>query len=376
MGKVTVRGEAARLEAINIVKNGGTLEDAAKATGFGADYVRQLCNSRGIEWKNHTRQSRFNEIVRLANEGHTAKEIAEELAVSYTLVSARLREAGVKAVKKIKRPFKLDHEAVRIYYSEGHTARETAAHFGASKDYVRQICKGIRAGNQYTDGQFDREANAIRYIEERTPWFEYAGDFTGLDGYVNLKCKKCGAIIRKSFVTVKHGCAECTECKKAEAQQKAEQKEAQKRKQEAEADYRRWFRLSNLKTEQISMQTCEACGELFVPTRRGVMTCSDTCQRRRNNTLSKDKRLRRIAGALVDKDIDLQKLYERDKGVCALCGMICDWEDYEERGNTFIAGNTYPSIDHIIPLSRGGKHAWDNVQLACRLCNSKKWANV
>ena len=38
----------------------------------------------------------------------------------------------------------------------------------------------------------------------------------------------------------------------------------------------------------------------------------------------------------------------------------------------FIAGNSYPSIDHIIPVSRGGTHTWDNVQLAHRYCNSIK----
>lgn len=372
MGKVTVRGEAARLEAINIVKNGGTLEDAAKATGFGANYVRQLCNSRGIEWKNHTRQSRLNEIVRLANEGYTAKEIAEELAVSYTLVSARLREAGVKAAKKIKRPFKLDHEAIRVYYSEGHTARETAAHFGSSKDYVRQICKGIRFGNQYTNGLFDREGNAIKHINERTPWFEYAGNYTGTDGYVDLKCKTCGTIARKSFQTVRAGSARCDECVRIKAQGREEAKKARKE----ELKYQRYFRLSNLQAEQLSMQTCVGCGQLFVPARRGLKYCSAECSTRTNNSIGKDKRLKRMANVLVDKDIDLKRLYKRDKGKCAICGDTCDWDDFIVKDDVFIAGNNYPSIDHIVPLSKGGLHAWDNVQLAHRFCNSKKGKRV
>lgn len=74
-----------------------------------------------------------------------------------------------------------------------------------------------------------------------------------------------------------------------------------------------------------------------------------------------------------DKDITLEKLYNRDGGTCALCGGLCDYEDYILKGETFIAGNYYPSIDHIIPLSRGGSHTWENVQLSHRQCNSKKY---
>ena len=35
-------------------------------------------------------------------------------------------------------------------------------------------------------------------------------------------------------------------------------------------------------------------------------------------------------------------------------------------------GNTADSIDHILPRSRGGLHAWENVAAACRPCNLSK----
>ena len=40
--------------------------------------------------------------------------------------------------------------------------------------------------------------------------------------------------------------------------------------------------------------------------------------------------------------------------------------------NVFMAGNDYPTIDHIKPISKGGTHTWDNVQLAHFHCNSIK----
>ena len=51
----------------------------------------------------------------------------------------------------------------------------------------------------------------------------------------------------------------------------------------------------------------------------------------------------------------------------------CDLYDYEITDiGTMIAGDNYPSIDHIIPISKGGTHQWNNVQLAHRKCNRMK----
>ena len=42
---------------------------------------------------------------------------------------------------------------------------------------------------------------------------------------------------------------------------------------------------------------------------------------------------------------------------------------YKEWGSF---GPTYPTLDHIIPLAKGGTHTWNNVQCACAMCNSEK----
>ena len=73
--------------------------------------------------------------------------------------------------------------------------------------------------------------------------------------------------------------------------------------------------------------------------------------------------------------LSLKALYKRDKGICYLCGKGCNWDDYTIRGNKFIAGNYYPSIDHVIPLSKGGIDTWNNVRLSHRICNSLKSAS-
>ena len=76
--------------------------------------------------------------------------------------------------------------------------------------------------------------------------------------------------------------------------------------------------------------------------------------------------------SVFDNTINLEYLYNRDRGICKICGEPCDYDDKIIKNNVVIVGNRYPSIDHIIPLSKGGSHTWDNVQLAHKLCNSIK----
>jgi HNH endonuclease len=68
---------------------------------------------------------------------------------------------------------------------------------------------------------------------------------------------------------------------------------------------------------------------------------------------------------VLDKDIDIIRLHKRDKGICSLCHKKVDiklqWPDL-----------MCATIDHIIPLTKGGSHAWPNVALAHHRCNTMK----
>lgn len=58
--------------------------------------------------------------------------------------------------------------------------------------------------------------------------------------------------------------------------------------------------------------------------------------------------------------IDHERIIRRDAGRCGICG-----EQVVESDRSF---------DHIVPLSRGGSHTEDNLQLAHFLCNCRKSA--
>lgn len=70
-------------------------------------------------------------------------------------------------------------------------------------------------------------------------------------------------------------------------------------------------------------------------------------------------------GVEYDESVNLQDLVKRDGVICSICGIECSFTD--KRWGNF--GPTYPTMDHIIPLSKGGSHTWDNVQIACGECN-------
>lgn len=124
------------------------------------------------------------------------------------------------------------------------------------------------------------------------------------------------------------------------------------------------------------IKKCKYCGEEFETTfkRQRAEYCSEECSKKNANKVNEIKRRHRIReNGNIDWDITLPKLYDKYNAICAICGEKCNYDDYKEtKEGYFIAGETYPSIDHIIPVAKGGTHSWNNVQLAHRYCNTIK----
>lgn len=73
-----------------------------------------------------------------------------------------------------------------------------------------------------------------------------------------------------------------------------------------------------------------------------------------------------------DDTVTLKRVREKFSDICQICGQPVDDTDIE---NGHIK-RMYPTVDHIIPLSQGGTHTWDNVQLAHMSCNAGKCDKV
>lgn len=107
---------------------------------------------------------------------------------------------------------------------------------------------------------------------------------------------------------------------------------------------------------------CKMCNKPFIAINSNQVCCSKECSKKNENR-TKDKRI--YKNGEPDLSINLTRLYLRDEGICQICGKHIDFDCDSN-------SNHYPSIDHIVPLSKGGLHQWDNVQLACRICNTYK----
>ena len=70
------------------------------------------------------------------------------------------------------------------------------------------------------------------------------------------------------------------------------------------------------------------------------------------------QRVRAMNLGITYEDVKLSVVFRMSRGICKLCG---EW-----------VMPKHASMDHILPLSRGGTHHYHNVQLTHFLCNQKK----
>ena len=100
--------------------------------------------------------------------------------------------------------------------------------------------------------------------------------------------------------------------------------------------------------------------------------CSNEC---RNNYVKDSKCNSRHKRRQLQKDNRLtteriirSKIFGRDNYRCYLCNIkVIKYKWYQG-----INKNDMATLDHIIPLSKGGKHSYDNIKTCCFMCNSKK----
>ena len=265
MGKVIRRGETARKEAVRIVQDGGSFEEASAKTGYGVDYIRQLCTKANVhKTKQAIVQERDREIIRLAENGRTAKEIAQIFGLaSVTSVYTTCRKYGVKIAAKEVR-----NRQLKQLYENGVSYNEMTQMTGLSKGQIKTICK----------------------------------DCGGQESRV---CARCG----------------------------------------------KPFKCQRRSNQKFCSRDCMAAD------------CHE-----RNDIIRRTLFRERV----VDKDITLESVFMQENGICYICGGACDYNSFVLRNGKKCVCRDYPTIEHIIPLSKGGTHSWDNVRLAHLGCNSRK----
>lgn len=269
--------------------------------------------------------------------------------------------------------------------SQGMTYEDIAKNTGTSKEMVERVCRENGLG--YSEEERKRiYLNSAKYnkscYKPSVNWQERVDKYYNGSGIaevlsvdrtddgesrLTIKCTTCGSVrtLFSSTLRKSHN-GYCDICRKVETE-KRKLNERLDRQETKERERRH-----NRKIIQLAIPFCDYCG-MIVP--RGHRVCEE-CKKQNNKELWRRadiKRRSRIDSSIKDKDISLQKLYERDNGVCYICGRVCDWNDSEWKDGVFRVGKNYPTIEHLKPLSKGGTHTWSNIKLACLSCNAKKY---
>lgn len=107
---------------------------------------------------------------------------------------------------------------------------------------------------------------------------------------------------------------------------------------------------------------CKYCGlQKQVDKRANKMFCSVRCQAKWNKA-NRDARMKANAGY---EPFSPNVVFMRDDYTCRFCGVavvVADGSNDQDEA----------TVDHIVPLSKGGQHNLGNVQTLCRWCNTMK----
>ena len=329
--------------AVMLFANGMTQAMIANMFGCSQNAVSHALRKRNVSTRRGPRPdtAKRERAVEMAGAGKSYYEIADALQVSQATVSNWARKAGIVRGK-----------------GGGCVARNNAAR--SSKAAPKRMAR-VR----------DAIGESFEVVREtRKDWFL-------------LRCRECGHEFER-FVDL-HCKTECPECHRREVERRETERKTASMRRALVRAFRGVLRVKEREERERefldTVHVCKECGREF--TLRELREdnpwnftstptfCCSACSKRFHKREQRHRR--RELCEHSGESVSLLELEERDKHTCYLCGCTTDRSDYtiDSNGN-FTAGPTYPSIDHVIPLSLGGEHSMKNARLACVRCNSIK----
>lgn len=272
-------------------------------------------------------------------------------------------------------------EEAMAYYVQGHSVKETAEHFNVSKIQINNAVK-VRG---LTNGRDFREAG-IESARKR-----------GEQNRQKSEIEKLKAKAEREAVRIAER-EKRKEERRLQRERRVVERERVRQEREAEKRAKNPLGLSEYQLSQRAKlddsSVCKVCGEEYtlreymestgIKYYRNSGYCSVECRRKwQNRIVHRSRKIRKVPenhrrraryyGCEYDPSVTLKRLIERDGLRCAICGEMCDQNDHRWSKYT---GPLSPSIDHIIPMAKGGGHIWNNVQVVHMICNSNKGDNL
>jgi hypothetical protein len=126
---------------------------------------------------------------------------------------------------------------------------------------------------------------------------------------------------------------------------------------EARAAVNKAWREANAEKVKSDDKARKAAFKLAYPERVKALAKASADRHPETRREGSRRRRARVRGQFVET-IDMRVLFERDGGRCGICGKKVE--------------KAVASVDHILPISKGGLHSYANVRLAHQLCNYRR----
>lgn len=270
--------------------------------------------------------------------------------------------------KVIVRGEEVRNKAIEIV-ARGGSFQDASEATGFGVDYVRHLCTRAGVHKPRFKKDKERERKALEMIEAGYSAIEIAQALNyGSESSIYGLCKRHGIKIRAK-VSRNETIIELRN-------QQMSMASIAKRLNISVNIVSAVCRKEGVDTKRIDTKTywgaCKRCGKPYFGLRPNQKYCSHECEKSASWARNDVVRRKNFNDVAIDRDITLEKVYERNHGICYLCGKKCDYSDYVMRNGKRCARKNYPSIEHVIPISLGGTHTWDNVKLSCISCNAKK----
>lgn len=150
----------------------------------------------------------------------------------------------------------------------------------------------------------------------------------------------------------------CKNCKRVRARQWKDRYKPRRNELQRKQRHEETVKRASLPPEDV---ICDLCGVIFPRrSRKGVRPkrcplCACFAQA--------VGQARRSGYFREGANFTYEEVFAHDKYICYLCGLSCSGSYPDPMS---------PTLDHIQPLARGGKHARENVRTAHLLCNMTK----
>jgi 5-methylcytosine-specific restriction endonuclease McrA len=210
----------------------------------------------------------------------------------------------------------------------------------------------------------DAKANRLAH---RNAWL--------LSGYKH--CQDCGEEIPvKCFGDTNR--VFCSSCKGIRHREKERLSPKKKSKRKIKKDspmraiYDQWISLGNKPCSRCEarfpVSTFGDCNRLY------CQNCKGEVARELSRIKGKKKGLHRRRAKKFNvpyENVDRLYVFQRDEYKCWLCGKET-LKDFAISEGSSCPHPDSPTLDHVIPLSKGGPHSYSNTKCACFLCNCLK----